>query len=176
MKVKEIMTASSLQFCSPETKLHNAARAMKKANCGVLPVVDKNKKVVGMVTDRDICLSLANKQKKPLSKQNVGDIISSKVFSVKAEDDLKTALKQMRTHKIGRLPVVDKSGKLKGILSVHNLLSNSLNGEAGLGSVSETDENIARTVKALADSYSVNSQPKIRIASAGRSESWEEKM
>jgi CBS domain-containing protein len=174
MKVKEIMTEGSLQYCSPETKLHNAAKSMKTANCGALPVVDKNKKVVGMITDRDICLSLANKQEKPLSRQNVGDIISSKVYSVKTDDDLNTALKQMRTNKIGRLPVVDKAGKLKGILSLHDLLSRFLNGDRELKKVSEAGENISKTLKALADNYSLNSQTK--IVTAGRSESWEDAM
>jgi CBS domain-containing protein len=179
MKIKEIMTSNLLQYCRPETKLHNVAKSMKKANCGVLPVVNKSKKVVGMVTDRDICLALANKNKKPISLRNVGDIISStksSVVSVKVDDDLKTALKQMRTNKIGRLPVIDKTGKLKGILSIHNLISKSNDGKKDWGNLSDTDENIAKTILALADHYSLNKLPKSKFVSAGRSETWEESM
>lgn len=59
MKVKDVMTAKSLKTCSPESNLKEAANAMKSANCGVLPVTNHDKKVVGIITDRDICLSLS---------------------------------------------------------------------------------------------------------------------
>jgi CBS domain-containing protein len=174
MKVKEIMVTDSLQYCSPETKLHNAAKAMKDANCGALPVVDKNKKVVGMITDRDICLSLANKQEKPVSRLNVGDIITANVHTVKANHDINTALREMRDNRVGRLPVVDNEGRLKGILTIHNLLSKNFIGNRENGQSTAAVENISRTIHALADSYCFNVRPKTRTVSAGRSLNWEE--
>ena len=48
MKVNEFMASGPLKYCSPETRLHNASKEMKKGNCGALPVLDKEKK-----SDRD---------------------------------------------------------------------------------------------------------------------------
>ena len=150
MKVKDVMTATSLKFCSPETKLHNAAKTMKASNCGALPVVDKQKKVLGIVTDRDICLSLAQKQ----VKATVGQIMPTKVFTVKTDDDISTAFRQMRTNQIGRLPVIDEQGKLKGIVSLHNLINNTIsNGKEDLGAISSDGENLLKTIQAVTDRY-----------------------
>jgi len=176
MRVIEIMTGSEIQYCSPETMLHQAAKMMKKANCGALPVVDENNKVVGLVTDRDICLSLAHRHTKTLPERNVGDIITAKVYSVKTDDELTEALKQMRTNRVSRLPVVDKDGKLRGILSLHDLLSKALNGHADLGSVADSGENIAKTIRALIDRYSHVLQHQAKEVTAGRRISWEEAM
>lgn len=154
MKVKEIMTARSLRFCSPETKLHNAAKTMKAGNCGALPVIDKQKKVIGLVTDRDIALSLAKKQTNP-SKANVGDIISKRVYTVNQNDNLSDALAQMRTNQIGRLPVIDDARKLKGIVSMHNLINQAArNGKMELGRISSGGENLAKTIQAITNRYS----------------------
>lgn len=177
MKVKEIMIADSLEYCSPTTKLQSAAKAMKEANCGALPVVNKENKVIGIITDRDICLSLADKDTKPFDKRNVGEVISKNVFSVKTDDDVETALRQMRINQVGRLPVVDRSGKLKGILSLHNLLSYSLDGKAKLGEVMDSGESIAETVKALTDRYAKKKTvSQSRIVTVGRTKTFEEGM
>jgi len=152
MKVKEIMIADAIQCCSTNTKLHHAVQIMKDGNCGALPVLDEQKKVIGMVTDRDIALSLADK-KTNLTDTTVEEIIPRRVYSTEAEADLKDALKEMRTHKIGRLPVLDKNGKLKGVLSLHNLLMQAFNGKTELGSATDKGESILKTVKALHERY-----------------------
>lgn len=155
MKVKEVMTAHSLRYCSPETKLHSAAKTMKAGNCGSLPVVDKQKKVVGMVTDRDIALSFAKKQTSS-AKTKVSDIISKKVYTVNQNDNLSDALAQMRTNQVGRLPVIDDERKLKGIVSVHNLISAAgrSNSKIGLGAFNSKGENLIKTIQALTNRYS----------------------
>jgi CBS domain-containing protein len=175
MKVKDVMTSEKLQYCSTETKLHNAAKVMKKANCGALPVLDSSRKVIGIVTDRDICLTLADRQIKPHAELNVGDIVSQKLYSVRTEDDLAQALSKMRTYKVGRLPVTDQSGTLQGMLTIHDLLSKSLNGQPDLGKFTATGENVAKTIKALADRYSNATALKQSATdhSVGR-ENWEE--
>jgi CBS domain-containing protein len=152
MKVKEIMTANPVKYCSPETNLQDAAKEMKEANVGALPVVDNKQKVIGLVTDRDIALSLASEQTS-LSATHVEDIISKQVHTVKAEDNLEDALEKMRTNQIGRLPVTDEEGKLKGIVSVHNLLSQTFEGKTELGDPSKAGENILKTIKAVHERY-----------------------
>ncbi len=167
MKIKDIMTATSLKYCNPETKLHNAARAMKSGNCGALPVVDKNKKVVGIITDRDIALSMAKKHPLPASQLSVEKIMSKKIHSVYPEDDISSALHEMRTYQVGRLPVVDRQGKLKGIVSLHNLLSGSLKKENGeFENLSSNGENINKTIKALTDRYSPRQEKKTKLRTA----------
>ena len=156
MKVKEIMTAKSIQYCSPETKLHNAARIMKDSNCGALPVIDKDKSVIGMITDRDIALTLARKQEMPVANLEVQKAMTSKVQTIALNEDVTSALKRMRTYKVGRLPVVDTKGKLKGIVSLHNLIARSGNGEGGveLGRLSSPKENLFKTMHAITNRYS----------------------
>jgi acetoin utilization protein AcuB len=156
MKVKEIMTARPLKYCSPETKLHNAAKTMKIANCGALPVINKDKIVVGFITDRDIALTLARKQEKSVAQMEVSKAMSLKVHTVKAEDDVSTALRQMRTYQVGRVPVVDGKGKLKGIVSMHNLISQSgsVKSKVDVGTLASPRENLLRTMHAITNRYS----------------------
>ncbi len=155
MKVKEIMTARSLKYCSPETKLHNAAKTMKAGNCGALPVLNKDRKVVGFITDRDIALSLARKQEKSAPQLEVRNAMTSRVHTVKAEDDVSEVLRQMRNFKVGRIPVVDGKGKLKGIVSMHHLLSQTGNGKSKveIGTLSSPKENLLKTMHALTNRY-----------------------
>ncbi len=154
MKIKDVMTARSLKYCSPETNLQNAAELMKTANCGALPVVDKENKVLGIVTDRDICLALAQEQGAQLAKTTVGKVMPKKVHTVHVDDDISAAYKQMRTNKVGRLPVVDSDGKLKGIVSLHKLISKTMeDGAIALGQPSEPGENLGKTIHAVTQRY-----------------------
>ena len=151
-KVKDVMAADHIMHCAPETKLQDVAKTMKENNFGSLPVVDKKNKVVGIITDRDICLAMAAKPGNEIAETSVKDIISlTKIHTIKTEDNLKKALREMRTNKIGRLPVTDEQGELKGMLSVNNLLSLSINKKVKLGKISSSKENLARTIKSLFD-------------------------
>ena len=154
MKVKDVMTRHPLQYCNTNTKLYNVARSMKLNKCKALPVVDSDKKVLGMITDRDICLSLAKKTIKPLSKYTVGQIMSANVFTVKNNDPVSVALRQMRKNQVSRLPVVNGQGKLKGIVSLHNLINISVSdGNEGLENFSSKGENLFRTIHAVTNKF-----------------------
>lgn len=149
-KVKDVMTANHVVYCNPETKLHNVAKSMKEHNLGALPVVDIHNKVIGIVTDRDLCLTLATKTNKNPAEKSVRDIVShTKIHTVKTEDNLKKAMHEMRTYKIGRLPVTDESGALKGILSINNIISNTISTKGKIGKISTSKENLVRTMKSL---------------------------
>lgn len=152
MKIKEVMPAGSLTYCTPETNLAKATKMMKDSNLGALPVVDKDQKVVGIITDRDICLSLATNGKKTISELSVKEIIpQNKLHTIKVEDTITDALREMRKNKIGRLPVTNNEGKLKGMISINTLLSHALNQKDELGNISSKDENLAKTIKSLFD-------------------------
>lgn len=150
MKVKELMTAEALVYCSLDTKLRNVAKIMKDANHGVLPVVDKNNKVLAMITDRDVCLAMASKTDKPFDDLIAKDAISNLMIqSVKPDEKISHALKEMRKNKIARLPVTDEDGKLKGIISINNILNHAIAKNQDLGQLSSDEENLARTITAL---------------------------
>lgn len=154
MKVKDVMTARSLKYCGLETKIKDVAKIMKDGNCGALPIVDKNQKVLGIITDRDICLLLAKKQLVPLEQMTIGQLKKSKVYTVSVSDDISTVFRLMRTHQIGRLPVVDDKGLLKGIVSLHNIINKSINnGLKELSDISYSGENLLKTIHAVTDRY-----------------------
>ncbi len=120
MKVKELMT-KNVGFCHSGDKLPNAVEIMRQHDCGIVPVVDENEKVVGMITDRDICLAVADADSK-ISQIKVEKLITTKIISCSADDKIKDALKKMRKNQIKRLVVTGKDGKIVGILSVTDVL------------------------------------------------------
>ncbi len=151
-KVKDVMTSDHVMYCYPETKLQNAAKMMKENDFVALPVVDKKNKVLGIITDRDIGLTLAQKTIKNPAEKSVNELIShTQIHTVKTEDSLKKALHEMRINKIGRMPVTDDHGILKGIITVDNLINISLNKKGKFGKVTSSKENLARTIKSIFD-------------------------
>ncbi len=120
MKVKEIMTADA-KVCVLTNSLADAAGLMWENDCGILPVVAEGGKVVGLVTDRDICMAAALKGRQ-LVNIAVEDTISGKVFSCKPDDDVHVALKTMQENRVRRLPVVAADGTLKGVLSMNDVV------------------------------------------------------
>lgn len=123
MKVKDVMT-SRARSSQKQTSLKEVAQIMKDDDFGVLPVVDDQNKVIGMITDRDISLTLAGLDSKP-SQVTVDRAMSTKHYSVSPEDDVKKALDVMKEHRVRRLPVVDKEQHLQGVLSINDLILES---------------------------------------------------
>jgi CBS domain-containing protein len=120
MKVKEIMTPDPKAIWLTES-LADAAQLMWENDCGVLPVIKDGRKVVGLITDRDICMASAIKQANPAGI-SVEEVMTGQVFSVKPEDDVAQALETMQEHKIRRLPVVSAERELEGILSMNDIV------------------------------------------------------
>lgn len=120
MKVRELMT-SDVNSCQKSDSLTQAATIMWQRDCGVVPVLDEHQRVVGMVTDRDICIAAATKHRLT-SKITTGEIIYGAVKSCSPNDDVEDALKIMRKHQLRRLPVTDSDGVLLGIISISDLL------------------------------------------------------
>jgi CBS domain-containing protein len=156
MKVKDAMKGTPIVCCTPDTTLQEAARMMEVANCGVLPVLDEEERVIGIVTDRDICLSLGREFSWSHSHTPVYEIMTEDVHCVNESENLTSALKKMRVNFIGRLPVVDKCGRVKGMLSIHDLFVRTLLEHKDMGHISSSGENIVKTVKALSDRYAVH--------------------
>lgn len=160
MKIKTLMTTASLKYCDPDTRLRKAARMMKQRNCGALPVITKEKKVVGIITDRDICLSMAEKHGKSPAKLKVSEIMPGRVFTVNHNDDASFALHEMRTKQVSRLPVVDENGKLAGMLTLHHLINNIPAKDVNVILKNTADESIIKTMRSVAGAYEKNGTSK----------------
>ena len=120
MKVKEVMTGTP--YCvSLQANLGTATELMWKGNCGFLPVVDEEKKVCGVLTDRDICVALGTRCQ-TAGDVCVVDVVQRKVYSCDPEDDVHMALQTMREGHVRRLPVVDASKNLAGVVSMDDIL------------------------------------------------------
>jgi predicted transcriptional regulator len=112
--------ASDVASCVPTDSLHIAAKVMWERDCGCVPVVDHSNVVVGIITDRDICMG-AYTQGRSLHLIQVKDVMGSSVVSCEPDDDLITAEKLMRDNKVRRLPVCNVDGKLTGVISLSDI-------------------------------------------------------
>jgi CBS domain-containing protein len=108
--------------CGPDGSLNRAAQMMWERDCGFVPVVDHGDgaHLVGVVTDRDACM-VAYTRGQPLAESRVGNVMSKHVQSCKARDDLAAAEATMREGQIHRLPVVDESEQLMGVISLADI-------------------------------------------------------
>ena len=120
MKVKEVMTPDAKAIWITES-LADAAKEMWENDCGALPIIKDGRKVVGMITDRDICMASAMRDRNP-SAISVEEVMNATVYAAEAEEDVAQALQTMRDHKIRRLPVLNLEGELEGIVSMNDIV------------------------------------------------------
>ena len=119
MKIRDLMT-KSVASCHPETNLAAAGSLMWETDCGVLPIVDGHRRVVGMITDRDVGIALATSDRRA-SSLRVGDVGVSHAVICASDADAQSALEMMRTHRVHRLAVVNKAGLLEGVVSIGDI-------------------------------------------------------
>lgn len=142
MKVKEIMAPNAKAIWLTES-LTDAARLMWENDCGVLPIIKDGRKVVGMITDRDICMAMAMRNRSP-SGVSVEEVMSGQVYAVGPEDNVDQALQAMQQHRIRRLPVVNGAGELEGILSMNDVVLNAKASNDGIAY-----EDVVKTYQAI---------------------------
>ena len=146
MKVQEVMTRE-VQCCGPDTNLAAAAKMMRDSDCGALPVLNVEGRVLGVITDRDICMAVATKNK-PAPDVTVWETVSGKAYTCNPSDDVRTALDIMKRQKVRRLPVVDEDGVLQGMVSMNDLVLHA--GETkGKNSSDLSVENVMRALKGI---------------------------
>jgi len=117
--VRDLMSASP-QRCVPSHSLNDVARLMWEHDCGCVPVVDEFERVVGILTDRDVCVG-AYTQGKALAEIPVSSVCSTEVRTCKADDPIDRAQALMMHHQVRRLPVVSDDGCLIGVLSLSDI-------------------------------------------------------
>jgi CBS domain-containing protein len=119
MQVKKLMI-KQVASCPSHENLERAAQVMCELDCGCVPVIDSGAKVVGMLTDRDICMA-AYYQGRALGEIPVSSAMSKEVYACLPEDDLTVAEFIMERKQVHRLPVIDDDGQLVGLLSLTDI-------------------------------------------------------
>ncbi len=137
MKVEQLMT-KNVHACRPDEPLSTAAAIMWQHDCGCVPVVDEDRHVLGMVTDRDICMASLT-QGKPAHELPVTLPMSGKVWSCRPTDTIDGAERTMREKRVRRLPVVDANNRLVGILSFADIVREAKGRPAEISDVEVRD-------------------------------------
>ncbi len=121
MKIEDVMTRRVVA-ARADTELAHVARLMWDNDCGSVPVVDAEDKVVGILTDRDVCMG-ANFAGRALRELRVASCMAGEVVTCRAGDAALSVAKLMGTKKVRRVPVTDPAGRLVGLVSVGDLLN-----------------------------------------------------
>jgi CBS domain-containing protein len=131
MNAKDLMTPDPA-CCTRDTPVREAARMMAQYDCGEIPVVERKdlKKVVGVVTDRDI-VTRAVAEGKDTATLNVDAVMSSPAVTVQERADSDEVTRTMESHQIRRVPVVDQDGALRGIIAQADVARHLPRHEAG---------------------------------------------
>jgi len=146
VKVKDVMRKPAV-FCTPEMNLAAAVGLMRGNSCGCLPVVGEGGNVIGMITDRDICVALGTRNERP-TEIPVWEAMQHKLFTCSPEDDIHCALKTFRGQKIHRLPVIDRAGVLQGILCMDDIIQKA---QFYAGKHEVSFEDIVKTCQAISN-------------------------
>lgn len=119
MKVQDVMTRT-VGTCEAQETLHDAARRMWERDLGCLVVVGTDARPMAMLTDRDVCMA-AFTTGKPLHELRVAGAMSKQLVSCRSQEELPAAASRMAKHAVRRLPVLDATGALVGVLGLHDL-------------------------------------------------------
>ena len=108
--------------CTPEDTATHAARAMRTSGCGCAPVVEntKSRKLVGVVTERDVCCGVAADDRRA-SEVRVQEIMRPPSACCGAEEPIENARRKLHEHRTTSLPVADSAGCCCGTVSAHHL-------------------------------------------------------
>jgi CBS domain-containing protein len=115
MQVREIMTANPA-CCSPETPLQDVAKLMVAHDCGEIPVLDAQRRPIGVVTDRDIACRAVAQGKEP-TQTTAREVMSEPVVTATPEDSVDDCCHRMEENQIRRVPVVDETGACCGMVA-----------------------------------------------------------
>jgi CBS domain-containing protein len=144
MKVSEIM-ATDVKTCHPETPLATVADAVSTFDTGTMPVVDTEARLVGLITQRDLCHVLV-KPVPEVARLTARDVMESDYASCAPSDDVRSVLKLMRDRQLRQIPVVSRQGLLCGMLSLSDLILNARHEATGN---TPSDTEVMRAMQAI---------------------------
>ena len=112
---------TDVAVCAAEDNLMRAAELMRQRDCGVIPIVDAEQKLIGMLTDRDLTMAVVARNCKA-SDVKTGEIVRGRAVSCTPADKLEEVLRKMRKYQIKRLTAVGETGAVVGIVSISDIL------------------------------------------------------
>lgn len=139
MEVRDLMNASVVSV-EPTSSAALAARLISRHNVGALPVCSEDKRLRGMITDRDIVLRCVAAEEDP-AQTTVRDIMTRNCATVSPGDDCREATRLMAAQQVRRLPVVE-GGKVVGMISLGDLAKSRRFDMEAAQALSEISENI----------------------------------
>lgn len=143
-KCSEVMTREPV-CCEPADPVSRVADKMRQHDVGSLPVVDSHssKRLVGIVTDRDLVTKVVANHRN-VESATVGDAMTPNPASVRENDDVERAMSLMAERQVRRMPVVDESGRLSGIIA-----------QADVATRIQRDKTTGQLVEAISESPTV---------------------
>ena len=118
MKVRDVMTSDPVS-CSPSDIAQNVARTLRDNDIGSVPVLGDDGKLIGIITDRDLCCSILANGLDP--NTTIADYITLNPITCRADDDVDDCERAMQQHQIRRIPVVDDQKRCLGVVSQADL-------------------------------------------------------
>jgi CBS-domain-containing membrane protein len=136
--LKSVMTPNP-QCATENDSIQDVARLMLDCDCGAIPIVGENERLIGMITDRDIVVRIIA-EGRDCSQATVRDAMSSEIRSVRENDSLESVFRIMKEHKIRRVPVVDGDQRVVGIVA-----------QADLALDTPSDSEVGETVERISE-------------------------
>lgn len=118
MKIKDIMS-KNLIICSSDINVINISNIMKKYNIGFIPI-EKNKKIIGVITDRDIVINIISN--KVNNNSSIESYVNNNIIHIEENSSIDKCLNIMKKNKVKRLIVVNKE-KIVGVISLSDILN-----------------------------------------------------
>lgn len=142
MKIAEVCSRNVITV-DIEADIVEAARRMREYHVGALVVVDDTRdprRPVGIVTDRDLVVSVLARDPEDIDRLLVGDVMTADPVTITDGETMDEALDRMRAAGARRLPVVDEEGRLTGIVTLDDVVD-AINRQLGLvASVLHTEQ------------------------------------
>jgi CBS domain-containing protein len=155
---------TAVKSCGTDDDLQRAAQIMWENDCGIVPVVDGDGRLVGVITDRDVCMA-AYTQGQPLWQIQVSNTMAKQVHGVRETDLIEAAEGLMRRVRVRRVPVLDGNGRLRGILSMNDLARHA-HRSAGHKTHGVSGDSIMQTLAAICERHAGSKEPTINSSPA----------
>jgi CBS domain-containing protein len=125
MNIKDVMTTNP-SYCVPGDSSTRAARIMKDKNVGIVPIIqsDADHKLIGVVTDRDLCLAVVAQNVQP-DTVKIQQCMTTEIVTVRPDDEVQKAMALMSENQVRRIPVVNQDDVLEGMVATADILQRS---------------------------------------------------
>ncbi|NJE01828.1 CBS domain-containing protein [Thermococcus sp. JdF3] len=116
-KVRDVYKTAPV--IKPDEDLSKAAKLMMEVDLRSLPVGESKAEIIGVISDMELLKRVAEGE---FGKKKTEDFMTKDVITLKPDDTVAKALATMRDHAISRIPIVNETGKLEGLVTLHDLI------------------------------------------------------